>query len=285
MIAIIANPNAHRFDSEQLKALLLFFRANGVEAEVFFTQKAGDGEIIAGKLANRYSIIAAYGGDGIINEVINADLGESALGILPAGTTNVLAIDLGIGTDPIKAAKILIGNRRKKAYPGIINGRRFMLMAGIGFDGASVAMVRSNLKKRFGKLAYVAAGIEAYLRSTQRKLTVRIGDEEFKALWVIVSKIKRYAGPFVISRDVDIDRPLFDVCIFNPIICGLCDLPLDNALLFSNLHLLPNPFVRHIITGEKIEVSEGFIQVDGDFFARDASMIELDERPIDIVVP
>ncbi len=284
-IAIVANPNALRFDKEQLNIIYLFLVANGADVDLFFTGKQGDGTVITDKISGMYDVVAAYGGDGIINEVVNGDMRSAALGVLPAGTTNVLAIDLGIGTDPLRAAKVLLRGKRKRAYPGVVNGRRFMLMVGVGFDGASVGLVRDGLKRRCGKLAYVVAGVEAYLKEKLPVFDVKIGKRSIKADWVIVSKIKRYAGHFRISNSVDITERAFDVCIFKPLGFRLIEQPLHNALLFTNVHLLATPFVEHIITDEEIQISGGPVQVDGDYAGDKEVRIRLQNEPIDIIVP
>ncbi len=285
MIAIIANPNALHFNTNDLRNIILMLRHRGCDVNLFFTQKAGDGTDIANKIASKYSIIAAYGGDGIINEIINADLGSSALGLLPAGTTNVLAIDTGIGLDVIKAAKLFVKPNFKNAYLGCINDKKFILMVGSGFDADSVLNVNQNLKRLSGKLSYFFAGIVSYLKSDNKTIDVRIGKDRFKARWVIVSKAKKYAGRFIISDSVDIDKPCFDVCLFEPVLNNFADLPFDNLVLFSGLHLKKIPFVKHIITDDDIEISEGNVQIDGDFFGFGKVYIKLCKKPIRIVVP
>ncbi len=285
MIAIIANPIAHKYDSSALKKIKLLLEKNGRDVDIFFTQKAQDGTKITEKIASKYSIIAAYGGDGIINEIINADLGQSALGILPAGTTNVLAIDLKISLNPIKAALLLVNPNFMKAYAGKINGKKFLLMAGVGFDAESVANVNWTLKRIGGKLSYLISGITSYLKSRNNVISIRINDEQYEARWVIISKAKKYAGCFNISTRTDIDKPLFDVCIFKPLINNFIDLPIANFMLFSSLHLFKQPFVKHIITKETIKTDKSPVQIDGDFFDVTEAAIDLCKNPIKVVVP
>ncbi len=285
MIAVIANPNALRFNMNDLKNIVFILKSNGYDVDLFFTQRAGDGTTIAKKISSKYSIIAAYGGDGIINEVVNADLGDSALGILPAGTTNVLAIDLGIDLNPLKAAQLFNKPKMKKAYLACINDKKFILMAGFGFDACSVLNVNQKLKRISGKFAYFLAGVVSYFKSENKIIRVKTEGRELKARWVIVAKAKKYAGNFTISDTVDVDKPYLDVCIFEPIFNNLTDLPYDNFALFSGLHKKKIAFVQHIITDKEVNVSLCAIQTDGDFLGFDEAYIKLCEKPIRIVVP
>ena len=285
MIAIIANPNALRFNINDLKQIADMLEKSGICVDIFFTNQAGDGTVIANKISSAYSIIAAYGGDGIINEIVNADLGDSALGILPAGTTNVLSIDLRINKNPVEAAELFKKPKIKKAFLGCLNDKKFILMASAGFDAEAVGRVNQRLKKISGKFAYFWSGVVSYFKSKNRIIKVRIGKNTFKSRWVIVSKAKKYAGEFTISKSVDIFQPYFDVCLFEPIFNNILDLPYDNFLLFSSLHNFKMPFVKHIITDENIYIQKSNIQIDGDFFGLKEVEIRLCQKPINIVVP
>jgi diacylglycerol kinase (ATP) len=284
MIAIIANPNALRFNSRQLKQICSMLNRNALVVHVFFTQRAGDGTKIAGKIASKYSIIAAYGGDGIINEIINANLGSSALGILPAGTTNVLALDMGIPINPLEAAKLFINPVFKDIYVGKINNRKFILMSGLGFDGLAVANVNPELKKVSGKFAYFFSGIIAYLQYKNSFITLKVENKIYKARWAVVSNAKKYAGNYNIS-DIDIDKPMFDVCLFKPAMHKAIDLPLHNLLLFSSFHKKTKWLVKHIETDKKIGVSKTHIQIDGDYIGFSDAEISICEKTYRLVVP
>ena len=282
MIAIIANPNALRFKNEELKWIKRELEKNSLPVEIFFTQKPFDGTSITNRIGGKYEIIAAYGGDGIVNEIINGNLNGSALAVLPAGTTNVLAIEL-FGRVSINAAlKAIIKKKTKKAYYGTINSRKFILMAGAGFDAESCLKVNERLKKRLGKLEYVFAGIKAYL-SASNCFDIEVDGTRYKTLWAIVSNARKYAGNFNISKETDIFTPSFDVLIF-PCTHRIFGLPYYNGILFGGLHRVA-PFVKHIITDRPIVISgKPHIQIDGDYMGRTDARIEL-AGAFDIVVP
>lgn len=106
--------------------------------------------------------LLVWGGDGMVQRCIDALAGESvALAILPAGTANLLASALGIPHDLEKALAIALHGARRKLDVGVINGERFAVMAGSGFDSRVMGGVDGAQKKRLGRLAYLRAGVAA----------------------------------------------------------------------------------------------------------------------------
>ncbi len=283
MIAIVANPNALNFSSSKLKHVLNILSKNGLKADVFFTQKADDGIKIATLLDGKYRIIAAYGGDGIINEIINGDIKSSAIAVLPAGTTNVLAIEL-FGRSSLKlATRALLKGNTKKAWVAKINSRRFILMAGAGFDAESVYWVNEKRKKAIGKLEYILSGVKAYVFERAHCFTININNAEYRALWAIISNAKKYAGHFNISNKTNIFDGKLDIFLCP---CGkrVIELPYCNGALFGGLHNYI-PFVKHLTTNQAIKITgQPHIQIDGDYFEKTDATIQL-QRTIDIVIP
>jgi len=278
MIAIIANPAAHNFSLRKLKWVVRKLKENGKQVDTFITKKAGDGTTIAKKIDGLYDIIAGFGGDGIINEIINAPLKKSTLAVLPAGTTNVLAIELFGSPSIEKATEAIIKGKKIKAYLGKINERYFILMVGAGFDAESVYNVDLTVKKFSGKLAYVIGGIKAYLEKDSKCFKLKIGDKEYLVLWAIISKIKHYAGKFKISKSVDLREPKFELffceCKNRKLL-----LPYYNAVLFSGIHNYINlPFAHKVITDKEITIKSTKIQIDGDYFSQSEGVITIAEN-------
>ncbi len=282
MIAIVANPNALRFNSNHLRLIKQKLESLGYKTDVFFTQKANDGENIVEAIKGRYEIIAAYGGDGIVNEIINGDIGDSALAVLPAGTTNVLAIELFGKASLDDAIDAIINGKIKKANIAKVNSRRFILMAGVGFDAESCFCVNEKVKKLLGKVGYIIAGVKAYLSSSDC-FTIEIEGKNYEALWAIVSNAKKYAGNFDISKKTSIFDPFLDVFLC-PCVNRTLALPYCSGVLFGGLHGFA-PLVKHITTNVDIKISgTPHIQIDGDYFDKTNAVIKLDGQ-INIIVP
>ena len=121
-------------------------------------------------------LLLVWGGDGMVRRCIDALAGgKVAIGILPAGTANLLANGLGIPIDLAAAVEIALHGRRRKLDVGVVNDQRFAVMAGTGFDAVMVAEADSS-KHRIGRLAYVRAGLKA-ARVDRVQTTVTVDGE------------------------------------------------------------------------------------------------------------
>lgn len=105
-------------------------------------------------------LLFVWGGDGSVQRCIDA-VGKApiTLAILPAGTSNLFARNLGIPMDLEEAVDIGLSGRRRVLDVGTVNGERFGVMAGIGFDAVMIRKADAGLKDRLGRFGYVVAGI------------------------------------------------------------------------------------------------------------------------------
>jgi YegS/Rv2252/BmrU family lipid kinase len=104
-------------------------------------------------------LLFVWGGDGMVQRSIDAMAGaETPLAILPAGTANLLATNLGIPQDIERAVGIGLRGERRSLDVGRFNGERFAVMAGAGFDAAMIEQADGKLKDRLGRVAYVWTG-------------------------------------------------------------------------------------------------------------------------------
>jgi YegS/Rv2252/BmrU family lipid kinase len=107
-------------------------------------------------------LILVWGGDGMVQRVMDATGDSGAtLGILPAGTANLFATNVGIPIDLEGALEVALHGQRKAFDVGVINGERFAVMAGAGFDAAMIKEADGKLKNRWGRMAYVWTGLKA----------------------------------------------------------------------------------------------------------------------------
>ncbi len=110
-------------------------------------------------LARGARLVIVWGGDGMVQRCVDALASSKAtVAIIPAGTANLLATNLGIPTDLRAAVAIAVGAHRRRLDVGLVNGERFAVMAGAGFDARMIAAADGPLKDRFGRLAYVWTG-------------------------------------------------------------------------------------------------------------------------------
>jgi YegS/Rv2252/BmrU family lipid kinase len=277
-LLLIVNPTAGRRRRGLVDAVAARVRQEGWSVDVVETKAAGDARRLAETCdARRYDVIAVAGGDGTINEVINGLAGRNddtpAIGIVPLGTANVLAHELGLGFSAAAVARTVVAGRPLLVQPGeAVNGagaRCFSLMAGAGFDAKVVAGVSAPLKRRLGRAAYVWRSLVEARRYRPVRYNVEIDGVRHEASSVIVTRSRHYAGPYVVAPKAALGEPLLHVCLFerwgrsHTFRYGL-------ALLLGRL---PRMAGYRVVTGRSVRVSvlsdagelrEQPVQIDGD---------------------
>ena len=168
-VAVIYNPASGQISARReaaIQAALVVFRQAGIDAEAFVTHGIGSAtELAEQAVRSGYDTILACGGDGTVHEVLQGIVGtDIALGVVPLGTANALASDLGLIATPEKVARKLLEARPVRISVGRIhfrgtNGkpdsRYFTVAAGVGPDALLMARMDARLKRRLGYLLYV----------------------------------------------------------------------------------------------------------------------------------
>ncbi len=277
-LLLIVNPTAGRRRRGLVDAVASRVRAEGWTVDVVETQAAGDARRLAETCdASRYGVIAVAGGDGTINEVINGLAGRGAdtpaVGIVPLGTANVLAHELGLGFSAAAVARTMTGGRPLSVRPGeAINGagtRCFSLMAGAGFDAKVVAGVSAPLKRRLGRAAYVWRSLVEAHRYRPVRYQVEIDGMHHEASSVIVTRSRHYAGPYVVAPNAALGEPLLHVCLFerwgrsHTFRYGLA-LLLGRLPRAAGYRVVAGRVVRVSVLSDAGELREQPVQVDGD---------------------
>jgi YegS/Rv2252/BmrU family lipid kinase len=164
-------------------------------------------------------LVIVAGGDGTVNAVVNAlSPGRTTLAILPVGTANVLALELGIGTVAEGIARIGRGRTRPLAV-GLIEGedglsRRFLLMAGIGLDGDIVRGVRTWEKRLLKKGAYLLSALRCLLAWRRGRFSLLADGRALECHSVVICNGARYGGKLVLMPEADISEAVLDLfCI------------------------------------------------------------------------
>ena len=115
---------------------------------------------VAALLKEKPDLLLVWGGDGMVQRALDVVAGSKVpVGIIPAGTGNLLATNLGIPHDLEKSLDIAFHGRRHRIDLGKLDGEHFGVMAGVGFDGAMIRDADRKMKERLGKLAYVWSGL------------------------------------------------------------------------------------------------------------------------------
>jgi diacylglycerol kinase (ATP) len=148
-------------------------------------------------VAKGADVVFVWGGDGTVQRCIDAVAGtETAVAILPAGTANLLAANLGVPPDLAEAVLVGLHGDRRRLDTGSVNGERFAVMAGAGFDARMIADADRGIKDRLGRAAYVVTGIRN-LRARPVKATVKVDGKRFfkgKVSCVLTANVGKILG-------------------------------------------------------------------------------------------
>ncbi len=292
---IIYNPAAGRRRAQLLWRVLDVMSSSGAKLELVETHHAGHATDLARDAASRgVQLIVAAGGDGTIADVANGLIGsDSRLGIIPLGTANVLAHELGLPFAPAAVAATLAFGRTQPLWPGVAQstgvarseGRRrvFVQMVGAGFDAQVVHRLSLGLKRAVGRGAYVAQSLRELTRYKFAPIKLRIDGSCVEAGSVVVAKGRFYAGCYTLAPDATPTAPGFTVALFTAggpwaaMMYGAA-LPLDLIARMPGLRLVR---ARHV----EIESVDVPTQADGDPAGRAPLTVTDAEGPIRVVVP
>jgi len=218
---IIGNPNSGSAGDEgYLEGFADTLRAGGLTMEVLNTEHPDHATELAAAAGDR--LVIAAGGDGTVNEVINGLPEGATLGILPLGTANVLARELGLPLEPGAACeKILTGSASRMdlgvATDGEGTERRFACMAGIGFDAEVIREVGPRLKRYLRSLAFPLAALKVYLRGGIPKVRIVNGDAAHAVRFAIVANGSYYGGEFQTAEDASLSSGGLQVVLIEKI--------------------------------------------------------------------
>ncbi len=214
-IILIANPAAKRASQRKIQRAEELLKAAGYQVIVRLTEKRGDAEGFARNVPD-LSFLLAAGGDGTFNEVMNGIVNTGKrMAILPMGTTNVLAKELGVPENVDGAVGVALTGEEHTVSLGRITfsersaviTRYFCLMAGIGFDGEAVFRINETVKKFWGKGAYILSGLKVLAAYSPGELTFDLNGRTFTGYSAIIGKAARYGGDFMITPDAKLANP------------------------------------------------------------------------------
>jgi diacylglycerol kinase (ATP) len=289
-VLIVFNPQAGQGLAlrQALDQAAQIWRQQHWQVELQPTREPGDATFWATQAAVQgYDIVVAAGGDGTVNEVANGLVGSTtALAVLPVGTVNIWARELGLPMDVTRSATALLHAQLMPVDLGKAGDRHFLLMAGVGFDAAVTAGVCPKAKKRFGVIAYLKhafhlawqwRGVRSLIRIDGRRVRGRI-------LMVVIGNSQLYGGVFKMTAHATIDDGLLDVCVIK-----------GHTLLVAPLRLL-SIFTRRYNLDPKVEYYRATrvsiqgkhtlpIQVDGDYLGQTPMTFEVVPAGLWVLVP
>jgi diacylglycerol kinase (ATP) len=183
--------------------------ACGLHADVHFTSGPGDAHRAArAAAADGCSLIVAWGGDGTVNEVASAvAFGRVPIGIVPAGSGNGLARDLGLPSDAVRALRVAANGVERVIDAGDIDGSLFFNIAGVGLDAAIAARFAMRGVRQRGRLGYLTLTTGELLNARALRYALEIGAErlERRALMITFANSRQYGNGALIAPAARLD--------------------------------------------------------------------------------
>ena len=285
-VLVIHNPTAGWRRRRKFERILSALIKEGVDVDVRPTTKRGDAEMYAREAdAGKLDAIAVAGGDGTVNEVVNG-LGDKPLplAVIPLGPANVLAHEIGLGGTPAEIAKTIAHGKPQPISVGVVNGRRFVMMAGFGFDAHVVAQVRPAVKKLLGKAAYVLSTLRTLALFSFPQYRVTVDGETFEVASAVIANGHFYGGTFVCAPDARLQDPSLHVVLFmKPGVCRTVRYAVWLAL--GRLTRLPDVKIVPATDIAVERVDHDPVQGDGDILAKLPARITLAPAALALLMP
>ncbi len=196
------------------------FNSDLFETTLFKTEYAGHAVELTHKAINDgFDYIIAAGGDGTVNEIARTMVhSDSSLGIIPLGSGNGLARDLGISMDPKKAIETIIAGNKMTIDYCKANEHAFFCTCGVGFD--ALVSERFSEEKKRGPISYVKSAITEYLKFIPDTYTVTLNDGtviDEKAFLITCANASQYGNNAYIAPNANIQDGKIDIVVLAPI--------------------------------------------------------------------
>jgi diacylglycerol kinase (ATP) len=292
---VIVNPVSPNLPSRRhLREAASWLRSQGWQADWAFTRSAGEATAMAARAAQEgRSLVVVCGGDGTISEVVNGLAGsETALAVIPAGTANVWAKEVGIPRQPIAALEVAIRGQARRmdlgrtSAPSGEGGRYFFLMAGLGLDGSIAASLPLNVKRYLGATTYAVMAVGQSLRYRGQRVELIVDGEplETSLLMMVVGNTRGYAGVTQVTSRAYADDGLLDICVFQG--RHTLDIIFHTLRVAAQAHLRASRVLYR--RARRLEVhSETPLpaQLDGDFYPGYPTVFEVAPAALTVMVP
>jgi diacylglycerol kinase (ATP) len=235
-----------------------------------------------------YDAIVAAGGDGTIRQAAAALIGAGTpLGIIPVGTGNVLAHEIGLVSTAAAVTHMLLYGSIARVVCASANGETFLLMSGAGFDARVVGALDHRLKSRIGKVAYAGPVLGALIRPVDR-LHVTIDGHQHSASWAVIANARHYGGRFVLAPRAGILERGLEAILFkasNPVV-------LAGQLMSLAMGQLDARATRsgdvQMLRCSKVTITTHHpvpTQIDGDAFGATPLEVDAGSSEVALIVP
>jgi diacylglycerol kinase (ATP) len=286
---IICNPlsGLRRPRPDQIDQARHFLQSHHIETECVMTEGPGHATTLAAQaIAGGIDLVIVKGGDGTLNEVLQAMIGSDVpLALWPSGTANVLAKVLKVPRDVDRLLPMMISGQTMRVTVGQAETRYFFLMAGIGLDASIIRHLNPKLKQIGGELAFWASGLKHLKIWKAPAFTLHINGDEIQATFAAIANAPEYGGGLCLAPQARLDTEWLDICA----------LTTRSKMRYLTVHL-PGGFVgRHIhqrgvIYRKAMEAraessEEIWVQVDGELLGKLPMTFRAVPQAVRVIVP
>lgn len=287
---VIFNPTAgtlRRHPERTLQTTIEELERVGIRPELLPTKGAGDATFLARSAVEAGAdLILVLGGDGTINEVANGVIPSHVpLGVLPGGTANVLAMELGLGSNLKRAVARLSKSVPRRVAVGRVCGangsRYFLMMGGVGLDATIVTKVNPKWKARTGKLAYWAAGFGQFF-NTVKQFEVALENQRHSCGFALASRVRNYGGDLEIASGASLLRDDFELVTFEG------SNPMRYLAYFAAVAprmVQKMPGVRTVAAKQVQFAGQAHVQIDGEYIGETPLEIDMLPDALTLLIP
>ncbi len=293
--ALIYNPAAGRLRKKsraRLEHAVTILERTGHAINMSPTTGPGTaGEIARRAITAGAEFIVVAGGDGTLNEVLDGVANTSVpVGILPAGTANVLATEIGLPHGLERAAALMSECVARRIAVGRLDcgarPRHFLSMTGVGFDAHIVYDLSDGLKRRLGKAAYWVGGFSQIVRRFPEFQVEIDGARRELCSFALISRVRNYGGDFEIARSISLLDSCFEVILFR----GRTPLPYLKYLLGMTTGHLAGMRGVSFLPAQCVQVFDPedrrvYVQVDGENAGHLPARVSLVADALTLLVP
>jgi len=282
-ICIIFNPAAKGSKAERMLDRVTQLCGDAVLRS---TKVRHDGTALAARAVEEgFRTIVAAGGDGTVNEVVNGIVGSDVnFGILPIGTINVFALDLGIPMGLDKAWDVICAGHVRPIDLPKANGHHWVEMAGVGFDAQVVEETDPEVRKNLGPLSYVLTAAMVAGRNPPRLTVTADRNRRIEGCFVLVGNGRYYGGPYEIFRGGRLDDGMLDVYVFQRM-SHIDVIRYINGIVFGAHHRLPDVKVLKTTQLTVEACGRAPVEVDGELLGYTPVRFSLEPAKLRVLAP
>ncbi len=291
---LISNPKTGRYPLRRptaIEEICTYLRTRGLDVQLMSTRGPGDATRLAANAArNGARNVIVSGGDGTINEALQGLVGTDVrIAILPRGTANVLARELELPLDSMKAAAVIARGKTRRIHVGCAidethgSKRYFLLMAGIGLDASVVRRVHPGLKKRFGQAAFWLSGLSHLADWKPMPFKIEVNGQSYTATLATIGKAASYGGDLAVTPRAQLEQPDFEICIIE----SQSRLRYLRLLSFAMRSGVPTDQhgVWFLHATRARATGDAPVQVDGELIGHLPMTFEIAPHSIEVIVP